>query len=373
LLLRQSLAIGISLYYKFSTDERRAVGILPQPGGWNQILTKAMETINLSVTRNAESAANDRAPLVRVEDYRYPEGWTAPGADGSRSRYYCAQLEAGNVLMLERIPFLFPQADREFLLSQRQSGSRLHKNVSYRPHKDVLRGAASGGADVERLRDIMRRYSAETARFVKDFLAPYSPHCSLDYASFRPEEERGRDLPLHKRNDLLHVDSFPTRPMRGRRILRCFTNINPGAARVWHTTDEFSVLAQKYAEDAGLLAIAAKGSPRGNRLLHGVKTMFGMKGADHSAYDRFMLRFHDYLKERTDFQQNCPKYRIEFPPGSTWICYTDSVPHAVLSGQYALEQTFIIALEGLVTPERAPIRVLEKLAGRPLADFAGEN
>jgi hypothetical protein len=43
------------------------------------------------------------------------------------------------------------------------------------------------------------------------------------------------------------------------------------------------------------------------------------------------------------------------------------VPHAVLSGQYALEQTFIIPVRALVTPEKSPIRVLEKMAGRPLA------
>jgi len=98
--------------------------------------------------------------------------------------------------------------------------------------------------------------------------------------------------------------------------------------------------------------------------------MFGLKGVDHSAYDRFMLRFHDYLKEKSDFQANTPKVRIEFPTGSTWICFTDSVAHAVLSGQYALEQTFIIGLRGLVTPEKAPIRVLEKIAGRPLANVA---
>jgi hypothetical protein len=42
------------------------------------------------------------------------------------------------------------------------------------------------------------------------------------------------------------------------------------------------------------------------------------------------------------------------------------VAHAVLSGQYALEQTFIIDLPGLVTPEKAPIRVLEKMAGKRL-------
>jgi hypothetical protein len=232
--------------------------------------------------------------------------------------------------------------------------------------QDALRGAAGDGQEQERLHDIMRRYSAEVARFLGQLLQPYAAHWKLDYASFRPEEEQGRDLPVHKRNDLLHVDSFPTRPMHGRRILRCFTNINPAAPRIWNTTDEFSVLTQKYAAEAGLSGFAAAGSPRSNALVRGVKKMFGLKGVDQSAYDRFMLRFHDFLKEQADFQRNCRKVRVEFPPGSTWICFTDSVAHAVLSGQYALEQTFIIDLPGLVTPEKAPIRVLEKMAGKRL-------
>jgi len=325
-------------------------------------------TTNLTAAANAPS--DHPEALVKIDDFQYPQGWTPPGIAAARTRRSCEQLEAGKVLFFDRIPYFFPQADREFLLSQRLSESRLHKNVSYRPRQDVLRGAASGAEDQERLQDIMRRYSAEVTRFLGQFLQPYAEHWSLDYASYRPEEERGRDLPVHKRNDLLHVDSFPTRPMHGRRILRCFTNINPTAPRVWNTTDDFSVLAQKYAADAGLAGIAARGSARSNPLVRGVKKMFGLKGVDPSAYDRFMLRFHDYLKEKTDFQQNCPKVRIEFPSGSTWICFTDSVAHAVLSGQYALEQTFIIGLRGLVTPEKAPIRVLEKIAGSPLANAA---
>jgi hypothetical protein len=325
-------------------------------------------TTNLTAAGNARPVSDQQQALVRVDDFQYPQGWTPPAGAVERSRQCCEQLEAGKVLFMDRIPYFFPQADREFLLSQRQSESRLHKNVSYRPLQDVLRGAAGGAEDQARLHDIMRRYSAEVARFLGQLLQPYAAHWTLDYASYRPEEEQGRDLPVHKRNDLLHVDSFPTRPMHGRRILRCFSNINPAAARVWNTTDDFSVLAQQYAADAGLAGFAARGSAPAHPLVRGVKKMFGLKGVDASAYDRFMLRFHDYLKEKTDFQQNCRKVRIEFPPGSTWICFTDSVPHAVLSGQYALEQTFIISLRGLVTPDKAPIRVLEKIAGSRLAN-----
>lgn len=326
-----------------------------------------MMTTNHTAADNARPVADAQEALVRVDDFQYPQGWMPPAAAAARTRQCCEALEAGKVLFMDRIPYFFPQADREFLLSQRQSGSRLHKNVSYRPLQDVLRGAAGDTEEQARLHDIMRRYSAEVARFLGQLLQPYAAHWSLDYASFRPEEEQGRDLPVHKRNDLLHVDSFPTRPMHGRRILRCFTNINPTAARVWNTTEEFPVLAQQYAAEAGLAGFAARGSPRSHPLVRRVKKMFGLKGVDQSAYDCFMLRFHDFLKEKTDFQQNCRKARIEFPPGSTWICFTDSVAHAVLSGQYALEQTFIIGLGGLVSPEKAPIRVLEKMAGKALA------
>jgi len=232
----------------------------------------------------------------------------------------------------------------------------------------VLRGYASGKPEeVARAREIMRRYSAEVTRFLSGALAPYAAYWSLDYASFRPEEEAGRDLPLHKRNDLLHVDAFPTRPTHGGRILRCFTNINPTASRVWTITDRLPALANRFAREAGLNEIAQRGPLASASLLGKLQRLLGVAAAKRSAYDAFMLRFHDYLKENSGFQETCPKIRLEFPPGSTWICYTDYVPHAVLSGRYALEQTFIVPVGALVTPAQAPIRVLERLAGRPLA------
>ena len=91
----------------------------------------------------------------------------------------------------------------------------------------------------------------------------------MDYASFRSIEERGRELPLTKRNDLLHVDAFPTRPVFGDLILRCFTNVNPEQSREWITSDPFALLAPRVAESAGLpgYAKAAQSS------LHGLKRM----------------------------------------------------------------------------------------------------
>ncbi|HEX4121633.1 MAG TPA: Kdo hydroxylase family protein [Verrucomicrobiae bacterium] len=317
-------------------------------------------------TGTARRAPGGPDVLVHVDNFKLPSGWSAPVDAAMLSRQCCEHLEDGRILFFEGIPYDFTDADREFLLSQRQSGSRLHKNVSYRPRQDILRGAAGDAADVAKLQSVMRRYSQQVTGFIRNLLTPYAEHFQLDYASFRPEQEEGRDLPVHKRNDLLHFDAFPTRPMHGRRILRCFTNINPTEGRVWNTTDGFSTLAGKFATEAGLAAFAAQGSPRSNPMVRNLKKAFGLKAVDHSAYDRFMLRFHDYLKENTGFQQSCQKIRIEFAPGSTWLCYTDSVPHAVLSGQYALEQTFIIPLEAMVAPQKAPLRVLEKLAGTAL-------
>jgi 3-deoxy-D-manno-oct-2-ulosonic acid (Kdo) hydroxylase len=326
--------------------------------------------MNRGVSSRAEvmsSAGNKNDyPWVRITDYEPMQGWTDAAKSAERARQCCSHLEAGEILSFEGIPYNFPEDDRKFLLQQRQSDARIHKNISYRPAQDILRGNVSDRPeDAERLHKIMRHFSGEITRLLTRVLAPYASHWTLDYASFRPEEEKGRKLSLHKRNDLLHVDAFPTRPTRGARILRCFTNINPTQPRIWLTTDRFSTLAESFAKDAGLEEIAQGGDS--GSFLNSLKRAIGLKAVNRSAYDRFMLRFHDYLKENSGFQENSKKIQLFIPPMTTWMCFTDSVPHAVLSGQYALEQTFIVPLRALVHPEKSPIRVLEKIAGRPLA------
>jgi hypothetical protein len=42
------------------------------------------------------------------------------------------------------------------------------------------------------------------------------------------------------------------------------------------------------------------------------------------------------------------------------------VSHAVLEGQYALEQTFLVSRAAMVEPEKSPVSILERLAGFPL-------
>jgi hypothetical protein len=274
-------------------------------------------------------------------------------------------LEQGNILYFPRTPFELSEQDRELLRSTGLSSSTHHKNVAYRPAEDKVTGFDPAAvSDPARLRAVMRSYSERALGLLWKLLPRYMEKARIDFASFRPQEEEGRDLPTKKRNDLLHVDAFPTRPTRGDMILRFFTNIHDTKPRVWFTSDPMSALAPRYAGDAKLreAALHPKGSFTSRML-----GAFGGVDAKRSAYDRFMLGFHDYLKFNGDYQQNCPKYRFQFPPDSSWIVFTDVVPHAVLSGRFALEQTVIVARDTLVQPENSPIQILENLCGRQLA------
>jgi 3-deoxy-D-manno-oct-2-ulosonic acid (Kdo) hydroxylase len=305
------------------------------------------------------------APWFVVDDYKEGAGWVGPEQQEQRARAYCEMLERGRVLFFREPPFRFPPAGREFLLAQEWTDLRMHKNVSYRPTEDVLRGISGDSGKIERIHAVFRGYSGHVIEFAKNFLSPYAKRWTLDFASFRPIEEERRGLPLHKRNDLLHVDAFPSRPTRGGRILRIFTNLNPEKPRVWNTTDNFESLARAHAEPAGLLKIAEDDGFI-SRTVQDWGAKLGFSGFGRTPYDMFMLRFHDYLKENQEFQANCRKVRMEFPPGATWIVFTDGVAHAVLSGRFAIEQTFLIPPGALVAPQFAPYKILEQIAGVPL-------
>ena len=281
-----------------------------------------------------------------------------------REEHYL-QLERGNILYFPRTPFAISEDERELLRGASLTGGTLHKNIAYRPASDKVTGFDQAAIhDPEKLRQALRCYSERALGLLRAILPRYMQGCRIDFASFRPQEEEGRDLPTKKRNDLLHVDAFPTRPTRGDLILRVFTNINKTKPRVWLTSDPFAPLAQRYAMDAGLPEAAKHpGAPPLRALLR----TLGLPVAARSAYDRFMLGFHDYLKFNEQYQRDCAKYRFEFPPDSTWIIFTDIVPHAVLSGQHALEQTVIVRRESLAARQHAPIEILETLCGRPLA------
>lgn len=308
--------------------------------------------------------------LIDAKEYS-AVGWALPAEAEACARRYCERLEEGDILFFAEAPFALEEQDRAFLLQARQSGSAHHKNISYKPAHDRINGLTRGSADETKMRGVMRAYSQSVSQFVDRFLLPYAGRWRLDFASFRSIEEEGRNLPQSKRNDLLHVDAFPTRPSNGDRILRVFTNLNPDQSRVWLTSDPFDRLVKNYGDPASFGRVAARSrSPwraMVRRAAHAARAA-GVSIAGRAPYDEFMLGFHHYLKGNQDFQRNCAKSKWEFPPGSTWLVYTDLVPHAVLSGRFALEQTFFISRSAMLIPEKAPYRVLQEITGVPVVD-----
>lgn len=279
----------------------------------------------------------------------------------------CGELEAGNILYFPATPFAISEEDRAVLLGQKQTSGAFHKNVAYRPAEDRVTGLdKSESVEAEKLRGILQHYSQSAAKFLGELLPPYAGKWKLDYASYRPIEEKGRPARLHARNDLPHVDAFPTRPTNGDRILRLFTNINPVENRVWITAPPFAAIAPHFANSVGLPA--RPGTNPFSSALRGIGRALNLPGARRSPYDQFMHECHNAMKEDAEFQRSAPKQQWEFPPNSTWIVLTDCVSHAVLSGQYALEQTFIILRSAMVRPEIAPATILERLAGYPLTN-----
>jgi len=156
----------------------------------------------------------------------------------------------------------------------------------------------------------------------------------------------------------LHTDAFPSQPLQGKRILRVFTNVNPqGKARLWRIGEPFAgdgreIFAARAPAAAGQ-ARRAQG-PRRHQIAR-------------TEYDHIMLRFHDLQKADLGYQKSAPQEWFAFPPGATWICFSDQVMHAVMEGQHLFEQTFYLPAEGQQEPEASPLRILEKMTGRRLA------
>ncbi len=232
------------------------------------------------------------------------------------------------------------------------------KNASFDPASGSVGGTILGGTSLERLRRLMARFSDSTAALVDNLLPAYRGRVQLARTSFRPAEIAGRATTWRKDDTRLHIDSFPATPVQGRRILRVFTNVNPvGRPRSWRVGGDFEAVAKRFGP---LLSTPWPGSGIALRALRVTKTR-------RSAYDALMLQLHDRMKEDSDFQDRSPQTPVVFPAGTTWMAFTDQVSHAAMSGQYQLEQTFLLPVGAMISESRSPLRILERLKGRRLA------
>jgi hypothetical protein len=284
------------------------------------------------------------------------------GVDGTAPAFSLAErLELGEVVFYPRCPFLLPAGeDRSFLLAQKLG--RSHKNISYDPTRDRASGfSRESPQQAERLRQMLQQFSRAVTDWLSVQIPNYARSWRLDQVSFRPLEEATRQLRTTARNDLLHIDAFPSRPTNGHRILRVFANVNMNEPRVWMTSDPFSRILSRYGHQVGLPK--AGGINLKERVRESVLHVFRPGRRRPSEYDRFMLRLHHFLKMNDDFQEHCPKRFWHFPPESAWMVMTDTATHAALRGRYALEHSFFIAPESLALPAESPPALLGKACG----------
>ena len=148
----------------------------------------------------------------------------------------------------------------------------------------------------------------------------------------------------------------PSRPNRGERILRVFTNVNPSEDRVWRVGEPFETMAKT------LLPRVSNPIPGASAVLAAIRVTKGRR----SIYDHLMLNLHDRAKADLDYQRECTQEIVRFAPGTTWLCFSDQVMHAAVSGQFMLEQTIHLPVSALYDPARSPLAILTRLTGRAL-------
>jgi hypothetical protein len=263
-------------------------------------------------------------------------------------------LERGDVIFLPHLRLTVSNGERE-LFTPAILGHA--KNASFDPQSNSLKRTTLVGEPAVRLIGLMRRFSDASASLVAGLFPQYASRLVRARASFRPVEIAGRASSWRKDDTRLHVDSFPATPSGGRRILRVFSNVNPdGRARVWRIGDEFDAVAARFGPRLRVPM------PGGGRLL----ALLRITKSPRTPYDALMLQLHDRMKEDAVFQQSSPQTRVDFPAGSTWLAFTDQVSHAAMSGQFQLEQTFLLPVEAMREPDRSPLRVLERIKQRRL-------
>jgi hypothetical protein len=261
-------------------------------------------------------------------------------------------LESGSVLVLPRLGFVMSESERRFLSPEWSDGRA--KNISL--DGASLKGARGAAADLADLAAMIKRFAANAAELVTALFPAYAPFVTRARTSYRPQPAVGRAVSWRKDDSRLHVDAFPSRPNRGERILRVFSNVSPTEPRVWRVGEPFEAMAKT------LLPRIAPPLPGAAAVLAALHVTKGIR----TEYDHLMLGLHDGAKADLAYQRDSAQETARFAPGTTWLCFSDQVMHAALSGQYMLEQTIHLPLAALYEPARAPLAILERLTGRAL-------
>src|SRR5665213_347815 len=169
-------------------------------------------------------------------------GWAGPFGQTER-RDAVDALESGRVLFLPQLSFVLRPAEFPLLTPSLSSGRA--KNISLDP-TGKLKHESGDAQERALLQGMMQRFASDAVSLVSGLFPNYAEKLERARTSYRPSEIAGRKhSPVHD-DTRLHVDAFPTRPMRGRRIMRLFSNVHPGnLPRMWNVGEPFTDMAGK--------------------------------------------------------------------------------------------------------------------------------
>ncbi|MFT3779801.1 MAG: Kdo hydroxylase family protein [Ottowia sp.] len=287
-----------------------------------------------------------QSPIVELDftDWRQAHGrpeWTAA-------------VESGQVLYFPRLGFEVLPDEKPLLREEMLAPES--RNVSLGAD-GVLKGAGGTAAEQRQLAAMIGRFRQQAQQFVDALLPEYRGQLRVAPTSFRPRQVETRAQSVRADDQRLHVDAFPSRPNYGERILRVFANVNPaGVPRVWRVGDAFEAVARQFLPRAKPYRLW---QAQVLNALHVTKSL-------RSEYDHLMLQLHDLMKFDEVYQKSGTQVSVPFAAGSVWVCYSDQATHAVMSGQYMMEQTLYLPPGREANPQASPLAILTRLVGRPL-------
>ncbi|MFD1709605.1 3-deoxy-D-manno-oct-2-ulosonic acid (Kdo) hydroxylase [Ottowia sp. GY511] len=267
---------------------------------------------------------------------------------------WTAAVEAGKVLFFPHLGFQVLPEERALLREDMLSEKA--RNVSLGAD-GVLKGAGGSAADQAQLAAMVGRFRGQALQLVDVLFPEYRGLLRVAPTSFRPKQVETRVQSVRADDQRMHVDAFPSRPSYGERLLRVFANVNPaGVPRVWRVGDSFETVARQFLPKAKPYSLWQA------KVLNAVKATKSLR----SEYDHYMLQLHDLMKFDEAYQKNGTQVTMPFPPGCLWVCYSDQATHAVMSGQFMMEQTLYLPPGKEVDPQSSPLAILTRIFERPL-------
>ena len=269
---------------------------------------------------------------------------------------WTAAVEAGKLLYFPSLAFDLTEQEKSLLRPDVRDPKA--RNISLNVDGSI-KGVAGDEATQQQVAAMVGRFRDQATALIAGLFPDYMPVVRMAPTSYRPSQVETRAQSWRADDKRMHVDAFPSRPNYGERILRVFTNVNPyGQPRVWRVGEPFEPVARKFLPRAKPYV---RWQAKALEMLHVTKSF-------RSEYDHLMLQLHDGMKGDLNYQQNAPQETVPFAAGSTWVCFSDQAVHAVMAGQYMLEQTLFLPPGSEYDKEASPLAILTRLKGHPLVD-----